>query len=114
MEHSTRSERNVPSDNLQPRKCARSQSYDQDRISVILPDGKKLLVVCQKPVLLKKLQEGVCTQAGISSSVSLFLKREGGTVELSNQDQLDWYLELNDRPHIYANKDSSLWIGDTL
>ena len=114
MEHSTRSEGNVPSDNLQPRKCARSQSYDQDRISVILPDAKKLLVVCQKPVLLKKLQEGVCTQAGISGSVSLFLKREGGTVELSNQDQLDWYLELKDRPHIYANKDSLLWIGDTL
>ena len=114
MEHSTRSEGIVPSDNLQPRKCTRSQSYDQDRISVILPDGKKLLVVCPKPVLLKKLQEGVCTQAGISGSVSLFLRREGGTVELSNQDQLEWYLALQDRPHIYANKDSLLWIGDNL
>ena len=105
MEHSTRSEGIVPSDNLQPRKCTRSQSYDQDRISVILPDGKKLLVVCPKPVLLKKLQEGVCTQAGISSSVSLFVKREGDTVELSGQDQLDQYLALKDRPHIYTKLD---------
>ena len=114
MEHSTTSEGIVPSDNLQPRKCARSQPYDQDRISVILPDGKKLLVVCRKPVLLKRLQEGVCTQAGISGSVSLFLRKEGGTVELSKQDQLEWYLALQDRPHIYANKDSLLWIGDNL
>ena len=101
-EHSTRSEGLIPSDDLQPRRRVRTQSHAQDRISVILPDGKKLLVVCEKPVLLKKLQEGVCAQAGISGSVSLFLKREGGTVELSKQDQLRQYLELKDRPHIYA------------
>ena len=82
-----------------------SMSVTEDRISVILPDGNKLLVVCQKPVLLKKLQEGVCTQAGISSSVSLFVKREGDTVELSGQDQLDQYLALKDRPHIYTKLD---------
>ena len=82
-----------------------SMSVTEDRISVILADGKKVLVVCQKPVLLKKLQEGVCTQAGISGSVSLFLKREGDTVELSGQDQLDQYLALKDRPHIYTKSD---------
>ena len=101
-EHSTRSEGIVPSDDLQPRRRVRTQSHAQDKIGVILPNGKKLLVVCQKPVLLKKLQEGVCTQAGISGSVFLFLRREGGTVELSNQDQLQQYLELKERPHIYA------------
>ena len=114
MEHSTRSEGIVPSDDLQPRRHVRTQSHAQDKISVILPDAKKLLVVCQKPVLLNKLQEAVCTQACISGSVSLFLRKEGGTVELSNQDQLDWYLALQDRPHICANKDSLLWIGDNL
>ena len=102
MEHSTRSERIVPSDDLRPRRRVRTQSHAQDKISVIIPDAKKLLVVCQKPVLLNKLQEAVCTQAGISGSVSLFLKREGSTVELSNQDQLRQYLELKERPHIYA------------
>ena len=101
-EHSTRSEGLIPSDDLQPRRRVRTQSHAQDRISVILSNGKKLLVVCEKPVLLKKLQEGVCTQAGISGSVSLFVKREGSTVELSKQDQLRQYLELKDRPHIYA------------
>ena len=82
-----------------------SMLVTEDRISVILPNGNKLLVVCQKPVLLKKLQEAVCTQAGISGSVSLFLRKEGGTVELSSQDQLAQYLALKDRPHIYTKSD---------
>ena len=80
-----------------------SMSAMEDSISVILPDGKQLVVVCQKPVLLEKLQEGVRTQASISGSVSLFLRSKGGTVELSNQDQLAQYLALKDRPHIYTN-----------
>ena len=79
-----------------------STSPTEDMISVILPDGKKLVVACQKPVLLQKLQEGVCAQASISGSVSLFLRNEGGTVELSNQDQLAQYMALKDRPHIYT------------
>ena len=39
-----------------------SPGYDsttEDKIAVILPNGKKLLVACQKPVLPKKLKE-VC------------------------------------------------------
>ena len=79
-----------------------SASAIEDSISVILPDGKKFVVACQKPVLLKQLQQGVCTQAGISGSVSLFLRSESGTVELSNQDQLAQYLALQNRPHIYT------------
>ena len=46
-----------------------SPGYDsttEDKIAVILPNGKKLLVVCQKPVLLKKLKESVCTKPDIS------------------------------------------------
>ena len=101
-EHSIGSEGIAPSEDLQPRKRMRTQPHAQDRISVILPSNKKLLVVCQKPVLLQKLQEGVCTQAGTSGSVSLFLRKEGGRVELSNQDQLTKYLALRDRPLIYA------------
>ena len=79
-------------------------STTEDKIAVILPNGKKLLVVCQKPVLLKKHKEGVCTQPNISGSMSLFLRREDSTVELSNQDQFDQYLALQDRPYIYTNK----------
>ena len=79
-----------------------SMSAIEDRICVILPDGKQLVVACQKPVLLKKLKEAVCTQSSISDSVSLFMESEGGTVELSNQDELAKYLALEDRPHIYA------------
>ena len=82
-----------------------STSPTEDMISVILPNGKKLVVACQKPVLLQTLQEGVCAQASMSGSVSLFLRNEGGTVELSNQDQLAQYLALKDRPHIYTKWD---------
>ena len=81
-------------------------SQTEENMSVILPDGKKLLVVCQKPVLLQKLQENVHTQGGITGSVSLFWRNEHGTVEeLSNQDQLVNYLALQDRPHICTNLD---------
>ena len=82
-----------------------STSPTEDMISVILPNGKKLVVACQKPVLLQTLQEGVCAQASMSGSVSLFLRNEGGTVELSNQDHLTQYLALKDRPHIYTKWD---------
>ena len=101
-EHSKGSKGTVPSEDMQPRKCMRMESHAQDRIPVILPDGKKLLVVCQKPVLLKRLQEGVCTQGNITDRVSLFWRNEGGQVKLSNQDQLAKYIALRDRPHIYA------------
>ena len=79
-------------------------SQTEENMSVILPDGKKLLVVCQKPVLLQKLQENVHTQGGITGSVSLLWRNKHGTVEeLSNQDQLDKYLALQDRPHIWIS-----------
>lgn len=83
-----------------------SPRYDwtSEDIAFILPDGNKLLVVYQKPVLLKKLKEGVCTQSDVSGSKSLFLGREGSIVELSNQDQFDQYLALQDHPYIYTNK----------
>ena len=101
--HSVASSSSSISQGIQDDPGNDSTSAIEDSISVILPDGKQLVVACQKPVLLEKLQEAVCTQAGISGSVSLFLRSEGGTVELSNQDQLAQYLALKDRPHIYTN-----------
>ena len=79
-------------------------SKTEDSISVVFHDGQSLLVVCQKPVLLEKLQEDVRTQGGITGSVSLLWRNKHGTVEeLSNQDQLDKYLALQDRPHIWIS-----------